>query len=107
MTGQADSLPPSRVECVLANLETFVQEFLLVNPLGSIGLILTRDGGAEKLTEMTGTYNVIMNETHLKEVLSSHVSPPPIESDQSTALAKIEMGFPSSKTFDAFALCAK
>ncbi|KAJ3201464.1 transcription initiation factor TFIIH subunit [Entophlyctis luteolus] len=104
MTGQADSLPPSRVECVLANLETFVQEFLLVNPLGSIGLILTRDGGAEKLTEMTGTYNVIMNETHLKEVLSSHVSPPPIESDQSTALAKIEMGFPSSKTFDAFAL---
>ncbi|KAJ3130963.1 hypothetical protein HK100_007084 [Physocladia obscura] len=57
MLGPADSLPPSRLECILSALETFTQEFLVVNPLGSIGLIETRDGGAEKLTEMTGNGN--------------------------------------------------
>ncbi|KAJ3032200.1 UNVERIFIED_CONTAM: hypothetical protein HDU68_000039 [Siphonaria sp. JEL0065] len=198
----ADYLTPTRLECVLKAAEVYVDQFLVVNPLGCIGLVSTRDGGAEKLTELTGntgdhiaairskpnreprgepslqnaleiarrsllhvpshgsreilvlysaltscdpgniydtiqslktdnirvsiiglsaemrickhicnetkgTYNVVMNESHLKEILTSHVAPPPFESEKSTGLALIEMGFPSSTTFDAPTLCAK
>ncbi|KAI8832999.1 Ssl1-like-domain-containing protein [Chytriomyces cf. hyalinus JEL632] len=201
MAAPADGLPPTRLECVLAATETFVSEFLIVNPLGSIGIVATRDGGAEKLTEMTGNssdhisairnrsnreprgepslqnaleiarrsllhvpshgsreililysalmtcdpgnifdtieslktdnirvsiiglsaemqickrvcketkgiYSVVMNEGHLKEILGGHVAPPPIESDKSSSLAIIEMGFPSSSTFELPTLCA-
>ncbi|KAJ3293950.1 hypothetical protein HDU79_011715 [Rhizoclosmatium sp. JEL0117] len=50
----ADYLLPTRLECVLHNAQVYVDHFLTVNPLGCIGLIATRDGGAEKYTELTG-----------------------------------------------------
>ncbi|KAI8610594.1 Ssl1-like-domain-containing protein [Chytriomyces sp. MP71] len=197
----ADALPPTRIECVLAAAEAFVNEFLVVNPLGSIGIAATRDGGAEKYTEMTGNahehiaairhrpnrepkgepslqnaleiarrsllhvpshgsreiiilysalttcdpgnifdtietlrhdsirvsivglsaemqickricketkgiYSVVMNDTHLKEVLAGHVAPPPVDEEKTSALAIVEMGFPSSMMFEAATLCA-
>lgn len=55
--------------------------------------ILTRDTG--------GTYNVILDESHFRELLMSHVKPPPASSSSECSL--IRMGFPQhvmASTFD-------
>ncbi|KAJ3060229.1 hypothetical protein HDU98_003778 [Podochytrium sp. JEL0797] len=57
--------------------------------------------------ETKGVYNVIMNESHLREVMQSHVAPPPVEQDDAVGLAMIEMGFPSSSISAAPVLCGK
>ncbi|KAJ3297191.1 hypothetical protein HDU76_006640, partial [Blyttiomyces sp. JEL0837] len=50
----ADHLRSGKLEATITAAEGFVNEFFEVNPLGSLGIIVTRDGGAEKLTEMSG-----------------------------------------------------
>ncbi|KAJ3148846.1 hypothetical protein HDU89_004426 [Geranomyces variabilis] len=47
-------LKPSRVECTLALVEQFVGEYFDQNPLSQLGVIITRDALAEKLTELSG-----------------------------------------------------
>lgn len=50
-------LRPSRVELTLTYAEQFVYEFFDQNPISQLGIIVTRDGIAEKLTELSGNPN--------------------------------------------------
>ncbi|KAJ1990120.1 hypothetical protein H4R33_001838 [Dimargaris cristalligena] len=47
-------LRPSRLELVLSNLEAYIAEYFDQNPLSQLGIIVTRDGKAEKITELGG-----------------------------------------------------
>lgn len=47
-------LRPSRVELTLTYAQQFVIEFFDQNPISQLGIIATRDGIAEKLTELSG-----------------------------------------------------
>lgn len=47
-------LKPTRIEFSLKLLSVFVSEFFDQNPLSQIGVIITRDGLAEKILELTG-----------------------------------------------------
>jgi len=48
-------LPPSRIELTLTLVEAFLQEYFDQNPISQIGIIVTRDSVAEKITELSGT----------------------------------------------------
>ncbi|TPX59321.1 hypothetical protein PhCBS80983_g02535 [Powellomyces hirtus] len=54
-------LKPSRIECTLNLAEQFIGEFFDQNPLSQLGVIITRDSLAEKLTELTGNPNDHIN----------------------------------------------
>lgn len=47
-------LRPSRVELSLTYAQQFVVEFFDQNPISQLGIIVMRDGIAEKLTELSG-----------------------------------------------------
>ena len=47
-------LKPSRLECTLTLAEQFINEYFDQNPLSQLGVILTRRGVAEKITELSG-----------------------------------------------------
>ncbi|KAJ3035474.1 hypothetical protein HDV00_003723 [Rhizophlyctis rosea] len=47
-------LKPSRLECSLNLAEQFINEYFDQNPLSQLGVILTRNGLAEKITELSG-----------------------------------------------------
>lgn len=47
-------LRPSRLSLTFTYLEAFIAEFFDQNPISQIGLIGTKDGLAEKLTELSG-----------------------------------------------------
>lgn len=47
-------LRPSRLDLTLSYAEQFVLEYFDQNPISQLGIILTRDGVAEKLTELSG-----------------------------------------------------
>ncbi|KAI8388121.1 Ssl1-like-domain-containing protein [Radiomyces spectabilis] len=47
-------LRPSRLELTLTYAQQFVIEFFDQNPISQLGIIVTRDGIAEKLTELSG-----------------------------------------------------
>jgi transcription initiation factor TFIIH subunit 2 len=47
-------LRPSRVELTLLYAQQFINEFFDQNPISQLGIIVTRDGIAEKLTELGG-----------------------------------------------------
>ncbi|TPX32824.1 hypothetical protein SmJEL517_g04168 [Synchytrium microbalum] len=47
-------LKPTRIEASISLAKTFIQDFFDQNPLSSLGLIGTRDGNAEKITELSG-----------------------------------------------------
>ncbi|KAI9105872.1 Ssl1-like-domain-containing protein [Phlyctochytrium arcticum] len=51
--GELD-LKPSRMECTLRFAEEFINEFFDQNPLSQLGVIITRDALAEKVTDLTG-----------------------------------------------------
>ncbi|KAI8821039.1 Ssl1-like-domain-containing protein [Fimicolochytrium jonesii] len=55
--------------------------------------------------ETKGTYNVILNEAHYKDVLFEHIPPPPIAVEQNTS-SLIQMGFPVTKSYETLTLCA-
>lgn len=50
-------LRPSRVELTLTYAQQFVTEYFDQNPISQLGIIVTRDGIAEKLTELSGNPN--------------------------------------------------
>ncbi|KAJ1553484.1 hypothetical protein HK405_007777 [Cladochytrium tenue] len=50
--------PPSaspKLDAVLNAAEQFVEEFFDANPLGSLGVIRTREGAAERLVELAAS----------------------------------------------------
>ncbi|KAF9082047.1 hypothetical protein BGX29_001544 [Mortierella sp. GBA35] len=51
---QEKDLRPSRLSLTFTYLESFIAEFFDQNPISQIGLIGTKDGLAEKLTELSG-----------------------------------------------------
>ncbi|XP_060699882.1 general transcription factor IIH subunit 2 isoform X2 [Hemiscyllium ocellatum] len=85
-------LKPNRLTSTLKLLEYFVEEYFDQNPISQIGIVTTKNKRAEKLTELAGTYHVILDESHFKELLNYHVSPPPASSNTECSL--IRMGFP-------------
>ncbi|PVU99746.1 hypothetical protein BB559_000438 [Furculomyces boomerangus] len=64
-------LRPSRIELALQTMETFITAFFEQNPLSQIGLIITRDGLAEKVTGLSS--NPI---DHIKAVKSKKYNDP-------------------------------
>ncbi|XP_064384841.1 general transcription factor IIH subunit 2-like isoform X2 [Halichondria panicea] len=53
-------LKPDRIRCTLKIVENFLAEFFDQNPISQVGLIITRDGRAEKLLELNGNSRVLM-----------------------------------------------
>lgn len=51
---QEKDLRPSRLSLTFTYLEAFIAEFFDQNPISQIGLIGTKDGLAEKLSELSG-----------------------------------------------------
>ncbi|RKP23119.1 Ssl1-like-domain-containing protein [Syncephalis pseudoplumigaleata] len=63
-------LRPSRLELTLSLAETFIGEYFDQNPISQLGIIVTRDGIAEKLTELSGNpmeHIRVLKEKKLKE----------------------------------------
>lgn len=51
---QEKDLRPSRLSLTFTYLEAFIAEYFDQNPISQIGLVGTKDGLAEKLTELSG-----------------------------------------------------
>lgn len=47
-------LRPSRLELTLSYAEQFILEYFDQNPISQLGVIVTKGGIAEKLTDLTG-----------------------------------------------------
>ncbi|KAI9595811.1 Ssl1-like-domain-containing protein [Syncephalis fuscata] len=63
-------LRPSRLELTLSLAETFIGEYFDQNPISQLGIIITRDGIAEKLTELSGNpmeHIRVLKEKRMKE----------------------------------------
>ncbi|ELK31178.1 Baculoviral IAP repeat-containing protein 1 [Myotis davidii] len=88
-TMEDQDLKPNRLTCTLKLLEYFVEEYFDQNPISQIGIIVTKSKRAEKLTELSGTYHVILDESHYKELLTHHVSPPPASSSSECSLIRM------------------
>lgn len=196
-------LKPSRMELTFGFLHQFVQEYFDQNPLSQIGIIVTRNGLASEITELSavptdhlkaldelklkkprgdpslqnalrlamsslmhmstyasreiliihsslntadpgnildtltelvknmirvsviglsaelhickqicektmGVYNIVLNESHYKDILFEHIPPPPIVHQNASKTAKmLEMGFPTGKRYPGKSiLCA-
>ena len=48
-------LAPSRLQCTLSLLDAFLAEFFDQNPISQLGIVVTRDAVATRLTELSGT----------------------------------------------------
>jgi hypothetical protein len=91
------SCDPSNLE---DTIERLVHDQIRVSIVGLSAQIRICQTIAEKTN---GTYHVVMNETHYKELFSLHVPPPPILQTKPTQM--IQMGFPVSKNFQKPGLC--
>ncbi|XP_063972325.1 general transcription factor IIH subunit 2 [Diachasmimorpha longicaudata] len=58
-------LKPTRLLCSIKLLEDFIDEFFYQNPISQLGLIITRNKRAEKLSELSGN-----SKKHIKEIQS-------------------------------------
>jgi len=47
-------LRPSRLELTLSYMDQFIVEYFDQNPISQLGIVTTRDGLSEKLTELSG-----------------------------------------------------
>ena len=47
---------PSRLEVMKSSLEQFIVDYFDQNPISQLSLALTRDRGAEKITDLSGIY---------------------------------------------------
>lgn len=47
-------LKPTRLRCTLKLLESFVDEFFYLNPISQLGIVVTSNKRAEKVSELTG-----------------------------------------------------
>nr|KAJ3422521.1 hypothetical protein HK105_007690 [Polyrhizophydium stewartii] len=54
---------------------------------------------------VVGTYGVVMNDAHYKELLFDHIPPPALAVAQQSQSNIIQMGFPIVRTFDLPVLC--
>jgi transcription initiation factor TFIIH subunit 2 len=54
-------LKPARIAVTLKLLEDFVEQFFDQNPISQVGLIVTRDKRAEKVTELNGSGKALLN----------------------------------------------
>ncbi|CAL8073040.1 unnamed protein product [Calicophoron daubneyi] len=55
---QAQDLKPSRLLCTLRAVSTFVRDYFDQNPISQLGIIVTSDRRAERLTELSGNPRV-------------------------------------------------
>jgi len=53
--------------------------------------------------ETGGTFNVILDDTHLQDLMNSHVEPPPVVGKYESSL--IKMGFPQRNEGDQAGMC--
>ena len=51
-------LRPSRLELTLSYMDQFIVEYFDQNPISQLGIVTTRDGLSEKLTELSGMEDV-------------------------------------------------
>lgn len=56
-------LKPTRFLCSLKLLEDFIEEFFYQNPISQLGIIITRNKRAEKISDLTGN-----SKKHIKEL---------------------------------------
>ncbi|XP_067005877.1 general transcription factor IIH subunit 2 isoform X2 [Anabrus simplex] len=134
-------LKPTRQLCTIKLLEGFVEEFFDQNPISQLGIIITRNMRAEKISELAGnprkhtqnlkdkgvvcsvvalaaevhvcrllsretggTFNVVLDDSHFRDLLLCHVDPPAAASCLESSL--IKMGFPMTKSKEpSFTMC--
>ncbi|XP_043473028.1 general transcription factor IIH subunit 2 [Leptopilina heterotoma] len=58
-----EDLHPTRMICTLKLMESFIEEFFYQNPISQIGIIVTKNKRAEKISDLTGN-----PKKHLKEL---------------------------------------
>jgi transcription initiation factor TFIIH subunit 2 len=51
---ETDDFKPSRISATVSSVESFIEDFFDQNPLSQIGIILSRNSIAEKITELGG-----------------------------------------------------
>ncbi len=54
-------MKPNRIRLVLKAVEAFIKEFFDQNPLSQMGIIVSHSSIAEKLSELNGKNNLIVN----------------------------------------------
>ncbi|MEQ2171196.1 hypothetical protein GOODEAATRI_008170 [Goodea atripinnis] len=123
-------LKPNRLTSTLKLMEGFVDEYFDQNPISQVGIIITKNKRAEKLTELAGedqsastmlkslkvrvsviglsaevrvctvltretggSYHVILDESHFKELLMLHVKPPPASFSSECSLIRMDYRF--------------
>ncbi|KAF2988470.1 hypothetical protein EK904_004977, partial [Melospiza melodia maxima] len=74
-TMEDQDLKPNRLTCTLKLLEYFVEEYFDQNPISQIGLIVTKNKRAEKMTELSG--NSKKHVTALKKAVDMNCSGEP------------------------------
>jgi transcription initiation factor TFIIH subunit 2 len=96
--GSLSSCDPGNLEETVVGL---VNDFIRVSIIGLCAQLRI----CEWIAQVTnGTYRVILNEAHYKELLHAHVPPPPLTLEKKNQM--IQMGFPTGKEFYRPTLCA-
>ncbi|XP_046425250.1 general transcription factor IIH subunit 2 [Neodiprion fabricii] len=83
-------LKPTRLRCSVKLLEDFIDEFFDQNPISQLGLIITRNKRAEKLSELAGN-----PKKHIKELKGLHLTAltgePSIQNSLELALKSLKL----------------
>lgn len=51
----SNDMRPSRLSVMVGACRTFIRRFFELNPLGQLGLVVLRNGIAQKLTDLSGS----------------------------------------------------
>ena len=58
--GNETDLYPTRIKWILNRINEFSNEYFEQNPLCQLGILITKDGIAEKLSDLTSTVNIFL-----------------------------------------------
>jgi transcription initiation factor TFIIH subunit 2 len=64
LSASANDYRPSRLEVVKSSIEKFVVDYFDQNPISQLSLALTRDRGAEKITDLSGNSKIHIHALH-------------------------------------------
>ncbi|XP_065060817.1 general transcription factor IIH subunit 2-like [Rhopilema esculentum] len=86
---ESDLLRPSRIACTQKLLEKFIVEYFDQNPISQLGIIITKNKRAEKITDLSG--NPKLHITALQNVVNKGCSgEPSLQNSLDTALAVLK-----------------
>lgn len=98
---QEKDLRPSRLSLTFTYLEAFIAEFFDQNPISQIGLVGTKDGLAEKLTELSGNPTEHIRALKLKKFQETG-GEPSLQNALEMARGSLVYGHFGCRTFASF-----